>query len=53
MGGNTIYHNVNMPLACLSPSNKTLTTITMVAKCQTQNSLLALFDLKYVRETRK
>ena len=46
MGGNTIYHNVNIPPSLYSNYNN-------IGKCQTQNSLLALLDLKYVRQTRK
>ena len=41
MGGE--YHNVNIP---------TLINNNDIGKCQTQNSLLALFNLKYVRQTR-
>ena len=46
MGGNTIYHNINIPPSLYINYNN-------IGKCQTQNSLLALLDLKYVRQTRK
>ena len=46
MGGNTIYHNVNIPPSLYINYNN-------IGKSQTQNSLLALLDLKYIRQTRK